>query len=69
MPARRGFVRVRVNGEVRELDEEIKLEKYRLHTIEVVVDRLRASADANDGGRKRQADAERAIARPASDVG
>ncbi|MDQ2998616.1 MAG: excinuclease ABC subunit UvrA, partial [Chloroflexota bacterium] len=35
-----GFVRVRVNGDVRELDEEIKLEKYRLHTIEVVVDRL-----------------------------
>jgi excinuclease ABC subunit A len=35
-----GFVRVRVNGEVRELDEELKLEKYRLHTIEVVVDRL-----------------------------
>ena len=35
-----GFVRVRVDGDVRELDEEIKLEKYRLHTIEVVVDRL-----------------------------
>ncbi|HMQ31237.1 MAG TPA: excinuclease ABC subunit UvrA [Chloroflexaceae bacterium] len=37
---RRGFVRVRVDGEVRELDEPIKLEKYRNHTIEVVVDRL-----------------------------
>jgi excinuclease ABC subunit A len=35
-----GFVRVRVDGEVRDLDEEIKLEKYRTHTIEVVVDRL-----------------------------
>ncbi len=35
-----GFVRVRINGDVHELDEEIKLEKYRLHTIEVVVDRL-----------------------------
>ncbi|HEX9371398.1 MAG TPA: excinuclease ABC subunit UvrA, partial [Roseiflexaceae bacterium] len=35
-----GFVRVRVDGEVRDLDEEIKLEKYRPHTIEVVVDRL-----------------------------
>jgi excinuclease ABC subunit A len=35
-----GFVRVRVDGEVRDLEEEIKLEKYRTHTIEVVVDRL-----------------------------
>jgi len=35
-----GFVRVRIDGDVRDLDEEIKLEKYRTHTIEVVVDRL-----------------------------
>jgi excinuclease ABC subunit A len=35
-----GFVRVRVDGEVRDLEEEIKLEKYKPHTIEVVVDRL-----------------------------
>jgi excinuclease ABC subunit A len=37
---RNGFVRVRVNGELRELDEEIKLEKTKKHTIEIVVDRL-----------------------------
>ncbi len=37
---RQGFVRVRIDGEVRELDEPIRLEKYRPHTIEVVVDRL-----------------------------
>ena len=35
-----GFVRVRVDGTVRELDEEFKLAKTRKHTIEVVVDRL-----------------------------
>ena len=35
-----GFVRVRVNGEVRDVDEEIKLDRYKQHTIEVVVDRL-----------------------------
>jgi excinuclease ABC subunit A len=35
-----GFVRVRVNGEMRELSEEIELEKNKKHTIEVVVDRL-----------------------------
>jgi excinuclease ABC subunit A len=35
-----GFSRVRVNGSVRELGEDIDLDKKRKHTIEVVVDRL-----------------------------
>jgi excinuclease ABC subunit A len=35
-----GFVRVRVDGEIQDLDEEIKLEPYKLHTVEAVVDRL-----------------------------
>lgn len=35
-----GFSRVRVDGEVRELDEEIKLDKKLRHNIEVVVDRI-----------------------------
>src|SRR5207249_1390613 len=37
---RQGYSRVRVNGTVRELGEEIELDKNRKHTIEVVVDRL-----------------------------
>jgi excinuclease ABC subunit A len=35
-----GFVRVRVNGEVHSVDDEIKLDRYKNHTIEAVVDRL-----------------------------
>jgi excinuclease ABC subunit A len=35
-----GFARVRVDGEVRDLEEEIELDRYSIHTIEVVVDRL-----------------------------
>ncbi|HJS69219.1 MAG TPA: excinuclease ABC subunit UvrA, partial [Gaiellaceae bacterium] len=35
-----GFTRVKVDGELRELDEEIELDKKLKHTIEVVVDRL-----------------------------
>ena len=35
-----GFTRVKVDGEQRELDEEIELDKKFKHTIEVVVDRL-----------------------------
>jgi excinuclease ABC subunit A len=37
---RQGYSRVRVNGSVRELGEEIDLDKNRKHTIEVVIDRL-----------------------------
>jgi excinuclease ABC subunit A len=35
-----GFVRVRVDGTVYNLDEEISLDRYKQHTIEAVVDRL-----------------------------
>ncbi|MCS6817030.1 MAG: excinuclease ABC subunit UvrA [Blastocatellia bacterium] len=38
--AQSGFVRARIDGELRALDEEIKLDKRKTHTIEVVVDRL-----------------------------
>ncbi|MBN2008883.1 excinuclease ABC subunit UvrA [candidate division KSB1 bacterium] len=37
---RDGFVRVRVDGEVRELDTDISLDKNKKHNIEVIVDRL-----------------------------
>jgi excinuclease ABC subunit A len=35
-----GFVRARVDGTVYSLDEEIELDRYKIHTIEAVVDRL-----------------------------
>lgn len=38
--AKQGFVRVRVDGELRDLSENIELEKNKKHTIEVVVDRI-----------------------------
>ncbi|MEG9295731.1 excinuclease ABC subunit UvrA [Mangrovibacillus sp. Mu-81] len=37
---KQGFVRVRVNGEVQDLSEEITLEKNKKHTIEVIIDRI-----------------------------
>jgi len=37
---RQGYARVRVNGQLRDLTEEIDLDKNKKHTIEVVVDRL-----------------------------
>jgi excinuclease ABC subunit A len=40
--AKQGFSRARIDGEVHELDDldAVKLERYEMHTIEVVVDRL-----------------------------
>jgi len=35
-----GFVRARVDGQVYDLDEEIQMDRYKIHTIEAVVDRL-----------------------------
>jgi excinuclease ABC subunit A len=37
---RQGYARVRVNGQLRDLSEEIDLDKNKKHTIEAVVDRL-----------------------------
>jgi excinuclease ABC subunit A len=37
---RSGFVRVRVDGEIYSVEDEIKLDRYKMHDIAVVVDRL-----------------------------
>jgi len=42
---REGFVRVRVDGEIRDIAEDIELDKNIKHSIEVVVDRLIMKAD------------------------
>src|SRR5919202_239493 len=46
-----GYVRVRVDGQVRDLSEKIELDKYKNHSIEVVVDRLVVSRAAEDKSR------------------
>jgi excinuclease ABC subunit A len=47
-----GFVRARVNGEIRDVNEEIELDRYKIHTIEAVVDRLTVQlpTDGEGGG-------------------
>ena len=47
-----GFVRVRVDGQLRDLDEDIKLDKKYKHSIDVVVDRV-AVRQADDEGNPR----------------
>ncbi|MDX1388103.1 MAG: excinuclease ABC subunit UvrA [Acidobacteriota bacterium] len=43
--AQKGFVRARVDGEVRDLADDIDLDKKKKHTIEIVVDRLVIKGD------------------------
>jgi excinuclease ABC subunit A len=38
-----GFARVRVNGEIYRTDDEITLERYKMHDIDLVIDRLDVS--------------------------
>lgn len=49
---REGFVRVRIDGELRDLSEEIRIDGKKKHTIEAVVDRL----VIRDGAERRLAD-------------
>ncbi len=49
---REGYVRVRVDGEIYDVNEDLQLEKNKKHTIEVVIDRL----VIRDGIRQRLAD-------------
>jgi excinuclease ABC subunit A len=49
--SKQGFLKVRVDGEVRDLVKGMKLDRYKVHEIEIVVDRLKI--DANAEGQKR----------------
>ncbi|MBU0975963.1 MAG: excinuclease ABC subunit UvrA [Patescibacteria group bacterium] len=42
----KGYVRARVDGTVRNFEEEIKLDRYKIHNIEIVIDRLIVKTDS-----------------------
>ena len=44
--SKQGFVRVRVDGEIREIEKGMKLDRYKTHDIEVVIDRLVVNNEA-----------------------
>lgn len=46
---KKGFVHVRVDGEVQEIVAGMKLDRYKTHSIEVVVDRLKVQRDDVQG--------------------
>src|SRR5258708_18144618 len=53
---RSGYVRVRVDGNIFDLSDEIKLDKQKKHTIEVVVDRLVMPEEMDPSFRQRVTD-------------
>ncbi len=49
--AKQGFLKVRVDGEVRDIIKGMKLDRYKIHEIEIVVDRIKVS-DNEDSGKR-----------------
>ena len=43
--AKKGYLYARIDGEIREISAGMKLDRYKIHTIDLVVDRMRISAD------------------------
>lgn len=44
--SKQGFLRVRVNGEIKEIEKGMRLDRYKTHDIEVVIDRLVVNSDS-----------------------
>ena len=54
-----GYVRLRIDGEIYDVDTEITLDRYKMHTIEAVVDRLIVRHYPDDERERRDADRSR----------
>ena len=46
--AKRGYIYARIDGEIREISAGMKLDRYKIHTVELVVDRMRISDEAEE---------------------
>ncbi len=49
--AKQGFVKVRVDGEIRDIVKGMKLDRYKIHDIEIVVDRIKVTSNEDSGKR------------------
>ncbi|WP_281239777.1 excinuclease ABC subunit UvrA [Flavobacterium praedii] len=47
---KQGFLKVRINGEIREITTGMKLDRYKTHDIEIVVDRIEVTPSSGAGG-------------------
>ena len=46
--AKKGYIYARIDGEIREITSGMRLDRYKIHTIELVIDRLSASAESQE---------------------
>ena len=46
--AKRGYIYARIDGEIREITSGMKLDRYKVHTVELVVDRMRVNEDLRE---------------------
>ncbi len=58
---RKGFLHVRVDGEVQEIYSGMKLDRYKNHTIEVVVDRLKLKSESEEDLKRLRATVDKAM--------
>ena len=56
---KKGYIHARIDGEIREITPGMRLDRYKIHDIELVVDRLSARRDAEDRIRKSMKEAMR----------
>ncbi|MBO6075326.1 MAG: excinuclease ABC subunit UvrA [Paludibacteraceae bacterium] len=49
----KGFIQARVDGELVEITQGMKLDRYKNHTIEIVIDKLKLSTEYTDDTQKR----------------
>ncbi|MBG43522.1 MAG: excinuclease ABC subunit A [Aequorivita sp.] len=49
--AKQGFLKVRVDGEVRDIVKGMKVDRYKTHDIEIVIDRLKVSTESDNDKR------------------
>ena len=46
--AKRGYIYARIDSEIREITAGMKLDRYKVHTVDLVIDRMRVSEDSRD---------------------
>ncbi len=46
--ARKGYIHARIDGEIREITSGMRLDRYKIHTIDLVVDRLIAGEESRE---------------------
>lgn len=46
--SKRGYIYARIDGKIREISSGMKLDRYKIHTIDLVVDRMRINSSAED---------------------